>query len=1272
MLKTDFTINQQQAENLGHTEMISGILAGLHYFTKQAKVYFKDLNQKDECIIGDKKAKIYTRDAFSDEDMLIYESYFSKHPEIDLYILCKIKGGKYSYLGYIEKSIADNTRKVQMIGEDSSQASEEIRRIFAEQYKSLSDFIPIEESELQAIVKIEQQKYIPLHMHSEFSVGDAYGKLSYITDQLKNKGFKGAALTDHGTLAGVWEFQKHCLAKDIKPIIGIEAYVKLDLEAPERYHTVILVKNKKGWENLLKLHAVSVRENFYYKPIILYDDLLNNSEGLIITSGCSSSPIPKLLKEGKLQDAESLIDKVKAKLGDDFYIEIQSHEIENNQEIMQTLFILARTKGVKCIFTTDSHYPDKSDKVYHEAVKAIDQKKDYGQAGYGDDCFFLMQHQEIMNKLNKPKTQWMLPHIEEFMNNTMGIYDKCDFKIEPDKKDDTLPKLEFEGKTRKEKLKELCIEGLKKYTKYSYEQQDIKERLDLELDRIISKGYDNYFLIVWDMINWAKEQGIMVGPGRGSVGASLAAYALNITDCDPIEHELLFDRFLSVIRRDMPDVDMDFQDERREEVFEYLKKRYGEKNCAKIATYSRFHPKGVLRDIGRIFNIPGPEINKIASMVIERSGGDARASFSLQDTFSEFDEAKLFQSKYPLASEIAIKLEGAIRHKGVHAAAMVVSENEISTYAPIAKVGGIIVTEWEKQLVEDIKLIKFDILGLKTLSVLQDAARNAGVQLPKDFKDKAVYEKIFKDANTIGIFQLGTTGMQKFSSQLNISEFSDLYDATTLFRPSCLHSGQAMIYANRKLGKEPITYFHKTLEPITNKTKGVILYQEQIMQIMNQVGGMSWATAEMARKVITKSKGKDAFNKMRAEFVANANRIHNMSFEEAEKLYDVVSTFGSYGFNKAHAVEYSIISYWGAWLKLYYPKYFFTSLLKYETEEKEIKDYNLDMEKNNIKIEYPEINKSGMSYSIVDDKIYAGVSSISGIGEKVFETIKIGRPYVNFSDFKKRCKVSEKILKGLVVADAFREFKINKRVVFETGDNETSQTTLFSFDNKNTKKSDFDDIEISKLIYEYTTLTPKIDIKKSFDFGNFDFKNVSELPSLEGGKQYYIRGIITDVLNKDKLLRSDLQKHTHQFDRHMIYLNLNDGTGNIACQVNPETYEKYSKIIEKIKKSAVIVLGTSSKDGRKMYADMIQIVSGEVINNDIDILQRNIENLKPGQAIITSARPAVSKNNKSYYRIVLNNGVQGLCFRFEDKIFPGMKCSYKITQHPFINLNIIG
>ena len=1237
-----FIINQQKADSIGEKEYNDGVLAGIHYFAKEGEVYFKDINQKDEFMLGDKKCKIYTRGAASDEDILIPEDVFQKRQDIDIYISCKIKGGAYWYVGYVTRAVVQSTRIVQMINADSAKASDEVRRMFAEQYAPISDLIELYEEEKEAEVIIPQS-YTPLHVHSEYSIGDGYGTIPYLVESIRKKGFKACALTDHGTMGGVLKFQKAMLEKDLKPIIGCEIYIKSP-EYEKTSHQIVIVKNTKGWKNLLKLQDIGVRDHFYYKPVVPIEMLFKYSEGLIITSACSSGLINRLVADGKEELAAAYIIKYKSTWGDDFYGEMQLHNAVGNMSTMVKLRQLYDEHGIKMVFTTDAHYPYKEDKEYHEAVKAISWKKNYGEAGFDDDCFYLMTDDEIKDRL---KASWMDDHIDGWKRNTNEIADKIDFKITATSESDTLPKMGETLAIRKAKLKDMCIKGLEKNTIYKYEGA-VKDKLDTEIERILSKDFENYFLIVEDLIRWAKSQKIGVGPGRGSVGASLAAYALNITACDPIKFELLFDRFLSEIRRDMPDVDMDFQDSRRHEVFQYLRDTYGDSNSAKVVTYSRFHPKGTLRDIGRIFKIPTGDIERVCGLVLERSGGDARSSFGLLDTFAEFEEAIAFQKKYPQAVKIAIRLESHIRHKGVHAAAMVITEREICDYAPVHKVGSEIVVEFEKQEAEDMKLVKLDVLGLKTLSVIAECEKDTKVSPPTSFENKSVYKEVFENGNTAGVFQFETVGLSKLSKNIKINDFNLLYDATTLFRPGALHSGQTMQYVNRHHGDEDIVPAHPLLKGITEQTKGIILYQEQIMQIMNQVGGMSWAAAETVRKVITKSKGKKAFEEMRKEFVRNTKRIHGMEKEDSESLYDVVSTFGSYSFNKAHAVEYSIISYWCAWYKTFFPQEFFKAILKYANEDSKIADYLYDAKRCGIAIEYPEINRSEMSYGVYDNIVYSGLNSIKGIGMKTADKILANKPYTSLVDFKKRCKVSKKVLAGLITADAFRGYGINKKHELEG------------------TEEDYTDVEWSAKVMELTTLNPKIDITKTFDFGDYDFTDIKDMDETKGDMMCFVRGIVTDKLNKDKLLRPEIKTHMHKFDHHMIYLNINDGSGNLAIQINPWTYHKYSGLLENITKKPVAVYGQMNRDGSRMSAQLVEI-SGETI--DVEDFNKRVRGT--GHAVITCAIPGVSKKGNSYYRIQVSNGVKGLCFKANNKLYAGMEVFATMSQPPFINLQVI-
>ncbi len=1283
-LKKEFTINKQVADNLGHKEMINGSIAGFHSFAKKAGLFFKDINQKDEFMIGEKKIKLYVRGVASDEDILIPDDYFKKHQDIDFYMCCKIRQGSYWYVGFVEKEVVKNTRVVQMIGntEASDSTSGNIRRIFAEQYKPINDLIKIYEN-IEEEEEIVAQNYVPLHVHTEFSTGDGFGTAKYIAESLKKKGFKGAAITDHGTMGGVWEFQKAMLEQNLKPIIGLEAYVKIP-ELEKRLHLVLLAKDNTGWLNLLKIHNKAVRENFYYKPIVPIELLFENAEGIICTGACLDGVINALISEKKEELAETYIEKFKKYFGEDFYGEIQLHTaIDGHQSLMAKAYALHKKHNVKCIFTTDSHYPYKKDKVLHDAVRAIGMKKKYGEANYGDNCFYLMAEDEIKERIeSKDDNKWISKIIKELKENTNEIFDKCNFEISPPDKTNTLPyffnfneevdvsedekrflqianfkgdeELKVKLKKEDEYLIHLAFKGLKQIGKDTDEKYI--SRMELELVRIINKRYSNYFLITWDIMEFCKKEGIMVGPGRGSVGACLVAYCIEITKIDPIEFNLLFDRFISEIRRDFVDMDLDFQDTRRVEVFDYLKNKYGIENSAKVATYSRFHPKGILRDIARIFSIPISEVEKVCSLVIERSGGDARASFGLLDTFAEFPEAKEFKAKYPIAADLASKLEGHIRHKGVHAAALVISDKFIHDYAPVGRLGNEIVIEWEKQFVEDMKLIKYDILGLKTLSVLSDCVKDSGVPLPTHYDDKKVYEKVFASGKTLGVFQFETVGMGKLIKQLKATSFKTLYHATTLFRPSALHSGQTSIYVNRKLGKEEVKYEHPILEPITKETLGTIMFQEQIMHIMNKVGGMSWATAEMARKVITKSKGKKAFEEMRAEFVRNANKIHGMESQEAEKLYDVVSTFGSYGFNQAHAVEYSAISYWCAYYKTHHPLVFYKAILRYETDNAKIASYLDDAKENGIEVCYPSINKSKKEYTISNNKIYSGFDAIKGIGVKSSEKIIRCQPYQSFEDFIKKSKPSKNILKGLIISGAFNEFNINKKLCYEA-DNIKDIT---NFHNKSCE--DFSKAEYAKKILEHTSLKPEIDILTMFDFGDFDFINICDLTEENGGKMQFFRGIVTAVINKDKLIRGDIRNHIHKFENHMIYLNINDGTGNLAIQINPWTYTRYNDIIHSLDKKPIIIYGQVAKSGQKIYAELLEI-PGET--SDISLF-KGIK--KEEKGVVISSQPAVSKKGNSYYRIKFKNGDEGLLFKSQTPIYPGDILKYEIREPPFINI----
>ncbi len=1211
-----FKLNYQKAENLGKFEMISPQLAACHHFCKLANLRFVDVDQKNICNINDETIELVTSEA---------------------------KAGEL-------------------------------------QYRIASGIIEFINPgwEIEAKAEAEQtdiQPFAHLHLHTEYSIGDGYDKVKHTAKHLFKKGFRACAVTDHGTLAGTIYFQKALLEQGIKPILGTEAYVILKAEAKEYYHLVILAKNKKGWARLLRLQELAARENFYYRPRMLIQDVLANPEGLIVTSACQSGLIGKFILEEKFEEAEFWVKELKKSFGDDFYLELMPNRMPEQARVNKVLIKLANNLDIKTIITTDAHYANKSDEKFHKAVKAISFRTTYDKAGFADDTFYMLTAEEIKT-LMKEHHDYISPElVEKSFKNTLEIVDKVDFKIEF-KSADTLPQL-YEHPS--EELRKLTYEGLEEYTPYKIGDDEIKTRLELELGRFIEKKYANYFLIVHDYVQWCKSNSIMVGPGRGSVGGSLAAYALNITEVDPLRFDLLFDRFVSEIRKDAPDIDLDFEDEKRKQLHEYLKNKYGEAHYGKVITYSTWHAKGAMRDVGRIFQIPTAEINKISNLVVTRSGGDARVDFCLQDTFTEFEQAKEFYKKYKLACDVAIGLEGRIRHRGLHAAAIVLTKDPLASLVPIAKLNGEICTAWDKKEVESAYLVKFDILGLKTLSVINSTINliEPKPKLPVAFDDAKVFDTVFKKGKCLGVFQFETSGLNKLSKQLKIDSFKLLYDANTLYRPGPLHSGETAEYVLRHNKSKEWSYDHKLLEPITKDTLGLILYQEQVMKVMFDLGKFSWATAESARKIMTKSQGRKEFNKMRDEFTRNAKLEHCLAPEESGKIFDVVSTFGSYGFNKSHAVGYSIISYWCAWLKTYYPREFFTTLLSKEDDSNQIANYVRDAKSFKLEIKTPDINLSKIGYYISDNKIAAGFDSVKGIGLRSAQKLIKHQPYT-FNSFIKS-KPSKTIWENLTKSGALDSFGYNRRTLMELREE--------IIKNKEVRAEQTEYDEKTKALMQIEVLDlpsekPAIDYFDNPFADKIKFSKIGELEFMEFVDEVWIKGVITFINFKQEGLEGQWTMFDNVLERRYAHLNINDGTGNVLVHLAPEQYTYYKKHLEEGKGSPVLIKGHSIPNFNKIYCD------GMIVLTDIDYKNPLIRFLQHGRKsalqqvkarypkanvkIIKSVTYKVSKKKNPYARLnFYGDDKQGLVFKLTSDIFVvGQVIAYTCRTEPF--LEVIG
>ena len=860
-----------------------------------------------------------------------------------------------------------------------------------------------------------------LHVHSYYSLMDGLNSPLELAQAAKDAGQIALAITDHGTLASHREMQLACKEVGIKPILGVEAYIsptdrfdrssKTDKSIQAYNHIILLAKNRIGLKNINALQEIAWNEGFYHKPRIDREVLKEYAEGIIVLSGCLNGLISKAIEKGEFEEAKTVLEDFKKTFGKDFYIEVQSH---NPKEINEGLLSLADELGIKPVATGDAHFAKGEDKILEEAMLILstspktDKEADFDMSrqmpnmldrfnylypdrriSFQDYNLFIQSREEIQNDFNK--TGIMRTDIYE---NTMEIAEKIG-EYDFNRGLDLLP---VPKTNADEKLSQMAFEGLERlHLTSSWMGNDLYEqRLVEELEIIKDKSFASYFLVVADMVNWAKDNNIMVGPGRGSAAGSLVCYALGITDVDPIEYNLLFFRFINPERNDFPDIDTDFEDRRRKEVKEYLKKKF--KNVASISTYTYFKDKGVVRDAARVFMIPLQEVNRALKSV---------------DTFEDFVDSpntKEFRLKYPEVVWLAERLRGKIRSVGVHAAGVVVAKDDIRNYAPIEsredaqdKVSGRIpVVAYDMDTVADIGLIKLDALGLKTLSVISDTLKSIKERSGKDvylssltFDDPAVY-KVLSEGYTKGVFQAEATPYTNLLIKMGVDKFEDLVASNALVRPGAMNTVGAS-YINRKQGREAVDYTHAIMRPFTENTYGVIIYQEQVMQACVHLGGMSWSEADKVRKIIGKKKDAKEFDQFKDKFIAGASE--HISEKKAKTLWNNFEAHAGYSFNRSHAVAYSMLSYYTAWLKNYYPLEFMFSILKNENDKDARTEYLIEAKRLGLKVLLPHINESSLYFSLQGDAIRFGLAEVKFISDSIANKIIERRPYANYSDF---------------------------------------------------------------------------------------------------------------------------------------------------------------------------------------------------------------------------------------------------------------------------------
>ena len=856
-----------------------------------------------------------------------------------------------------------------------------------------------------------------LHVHSYYSLMDGLNSPKELCQAALDAGQTAIAITDHGTLASHREMQIAAKELGIKPILGVEAYIsptdrfdrssKTDKSIQAYNHIILLAKNKKGLENINILQELAWNEGFYHKPRIDREVLKEYAEGIIVLSGCLNGLISKAIEKGEFSEAKLVLQDFKKTFGNDFYVEVQSH---NPQEINSKLLELADELKIKAVATGDAHFAKEEDRILEEALLILstspkaDKDMDFDMSrnmknmldrfnylyperriSFQDYNLFIQSRSEIESDFNKAGI-----NRTDIYENTMEIADKVqeyDFQQGLDLL--PVPKTDAD-----ERLRDLSLKGLESLGKASDEAY--LARIEEELSVIASKNFASYFLVVGDMINWAKETGIRVGPGRGSAAGSLVCYALGITDVDPIKYNLLFFRFINPERNDFPDIDTDFEDRRRKEVKDYLKKKF--KHVASISTYTYFKDKGVVRDASRVFMVPLQEVNRALKPV---------------DTFEDFMESpntREFRLRYPEVVWLAERLRGRIRSVGVHAAGVVVAKDDLRKYAPVEsredaqdKVSGRIpVVAYDMDTVADIGLIKLDALGLKTLSVISDTLDSIKKRYKKEINlsdlsldDPKVYQML-SEGYTKGVFQAEATPYTNLLMKMGVDKFEDLVASNALVRPGAMNTVGAA-YINRKHGKEAVDYSHKIMKEFTENTYGVIIYQEQVMQACVHLGGMSWSEADKVRKIIGKKKDAKEFDQFKDQFITGASK--NITKKKAEELWHDFEAHAGYSFNRSHAVAYSMLSYYTAWLKSYYPLEFMFSILKNENDKDARTEYLIEAKRLGLRIMLPHINESDIYFSLQDDGIRFGLAEVKFISDSIANKIMERRPYENYSDF---------------------------------------------------------------------------------------------------------------------------------------------------------------------------------------------------------------------------------------------------------------------------------
>ncbi len=882
--------------------------------------------------------------------------------------------------------------------------------------------------------------FVHLHIHSEFSLLDGANRIKDLPVRAKELGMKAMAITDHGVMYGVIDFYKACKKEGIKPIIGAEVYVasrtRFDKEPQDKryYHLILLAKNNKGYQNLSKLVSLGFTEGYYYKPRIDLEILEKYHEGIICLSACLAGAVSQAILNGDIEKAEEVAKWHKNVFGEDYYLEIQNNGVKEQVMVNQKIIQIARRLDIPIVATNDAHYLKKEDAYNHEVLLCIQTGKritDEDRMRFETDELYVKSPEEMSEYFK---------NFPDAIENTVKIAEKCNVEFEFGHT--ILPNYDVpeEFNTHYDYFKKLCYDGIK--ARYGDNpSQEILDRAEYELKIISQMGYVDYYLIVWDYINYAKSVGIPVGPGRGSGAGSILAYAIGITDIDPMKYSLLFERFLNPERISMPDFDVDFCYERRGEVIDYVERKYGKDHVSQIITFGTMSARMVIRDVGRALDMPYAECDKLAKMIPNE------LHITIDKALEQNKELRdLYEQDEDIGKmlDIARALEGMPRQASTHACGVVITKEPVDTYVPLYVRDGQISTQFIMTTLEELGLLKMDFLGLRTLTVIQDAInlvkenRGIDVEFDKEMGDANVY-KLWQNGESVGIFQFESQGMTNFMKELKPDCLEDIIAGVSLYRPGPMD--QIPRYIKNKKNPENAEYTHPSLIPILNVTYGCMVYQEQVMQIVRDLAGYSLGRADLVRRAMGKKK-LDVMAKEREYFIhgqtdEDGNVIikgcvrNGIDEASANKIFDEMAEFAKYAFNKSHAAAYAVVSYRTAYLKAYYPEEFMAATLNsFLGNLDKIPMYIDECKRLKIDILKPDINKSYTKFTVDNGKIRFGLGSIKNVGISAVNAIVKEREenglYETFTDFCERMKneaVNKKCIESLIRAGAFDEFE---------------------------------------------------------------------------------------------------------------------------------------------------------------------------------------------------------------------------------------------------------